>query len=89
MTKVGFILAAAALSSVLASPAMGHHMAARPDYLAQKDCATGQLGHAYSRVHRCETKTGWIARGDVACSSGSTRSAHNLSVPDPLLPFGE
>ena len=87
MTKFKLISAAAALSCLLASPAMARPVIAHPDHYARSIyCATIEPGNPYSPVYDYETwsgwrgRGGWDSRGDDACA----RTPHVFRRKRPL-----
>ena len=81
MTKSGLIAAAAALSCVLAAPAMAQHMRAHQVHYALSNyCATIEPGNPYSRADdyvewsNWRVRGGWDSRGDDACARNPSYS---------------
>jgi hypothetical protein len=75
MTRFRLIGAAAALSTVLAGPAMAQRVAHHPGQYARSTyCATIEPGNPYSPVYDYEgwsgwrARGGWDSRGDDACA---------------------
>ena len=73
MTKVKLIGSAAILSSVLAGPAMAHHVIARPGPAQSIYCATREAGNPHSKYcdymawAKWRSRGGWDSRLDDAC----------------------
>lgn len=85
MTKIALLGAAAALSAVLAGPALAQHLVAHPNYYTETGACPGhEAGNPYSKQEDYMAWSGWRARGgwddrnDFNCIRGSHFRHHAM-----------